>query len=355
MLLVTVALTSCGTTPRQTRLPAAPAGGETDGAPLQQVDFDSIPEPEPRMEPYSKYGNPTYYEVNGRLYHTLSSSAGYVERGIASWYGTKFHGRRTSSGEPYDLYAVTAAHKTLPLPSYVLVTNLNNGRNLVARVNDRGPFHQDRIIDLSYAAAGKLGVLPTGTALVEVRAIQPGEPLPSLVARVGEAPPYEIPAEPNEAPVPLVASADSQLPVGIEQVAPGVLPAATLARPYAAESSDGTTSHSTRPSKSDGRVAGYPAEEDVRVVSPPVPEPGPVSKPAGGDRIYLQIGAFKSRPNAERVRDRIAKVLHTAVEVINTAAWYRVRLGPMLSNAEAAEATAALAKLGLGAPQRVNQ
>ncbi|HWQ94561.1 MAG TPA: septal ring lytic transglycosylase RlpA family protein, partial [Gammaproteobacteria bacterium] len=291
---------------------------ETDGAPLQQVDFDSIPEPEPQMEPYSKYGNPPYYEVNGRLYHTLSSSAGYVERGIASWYGTKFHGRRTSSGEPYDLHGVTAAHKTLPLPSYVLVTNLSNGRNLVVRVNDRGPFHEERIIDLSYAAAGKLGVLPTGTALVEVRAIQPGEALPSLVARVGEAPPYEIPVEPDQASVPLVASADSQPPIGIES-----------------ESSS--------------------FKEEVREISPPALVPVPVSKPPDAGQIYLQVGSFKSRANAERLRDRIMTLVHTTAEIINTATWYRVRLGPMLNSAEAAEAAITLSKLGLGTPQRVNR
>lgn len=317
VLLVAVVVSGCGSAPRRTSdVPTPPVGVEADGAPLQQVDFDSIAEPEPQMEPYSKYGNPPYYEVNGRLYHTLRSSAGYVERGIASWYGTKFHGRRTSSGEPYDLYAVTAAHKTLPLPSYVLVTNLNNGRNLVVRVNDRGPFHGERLIDLSYAAAGKLGVLPTGTALVEVRAIQPGEPLPTLVARAGESPPYEIPVEPDQAPVSLVASADSQPPVGIE-----------------AEAS--------------------PIKEEVKEISPPAPMPVLVSKPA--DRIYLQVGAFKSRANAEQLRNRIATRVRTAVDIINTATWYRVRLGPMLSSAEAAEATTTLSKLGLGTPQRVNQ
>ena len=316
-LILATVVVACGTTPRQAgRVPAPPTGGETDGAPLQQVDFDAIPEPEPQMELYSKYGNPPYYEVNDRLYHTLSSSAGYVERGIASWYGTKFHGRRTSSGEPYDLYAVTAAHKTLPLPSYVLVTNLNNGRNLVVRVNDRGPFHDERIIDLSYAAAGKLGVLPTGTARVEVRAIQPGEQLPSLVARVGEAPPYEIPVEPGRAPMPLVASADSQPPVGIEADA-------------------------------------APVKEAVEEISPPAPLP--VSKPADTGRVYLQVGVFKSRANAERLRDRLATLVRTTVEIINTATWYRVRLGPMLSSAEAAEATVTVSKLGLGTPQRVNQ
>ncbi|MDZ7736558.1 MAG: septal ring lytic transglycosylase RlpA family protein [Gammaproteobacteria bacterium] len=105
----------------------------------------------------------------------MDSSDGYVERGIASWYGKKFHGRRTSSGESYDMYGMTAAHKSLPLPSYVHVRNLENGRDVVVKVNDRGPFHKNRIIDMSYAAASKLGMLAKGTALVKVRAIKPGK------------------------------------------------------------------------------------------------------------------------------------------------------------------------------------
>lgn len=132
------------------------------------------------VEPYSKYGNPPFYKVGGQRYYTRSNSQGYRERGIASWYGSKFHGRRTSSGEIYDMYAMTAAHRTLPLPSYVMVTNLDNGRQVIVRVNDRGPFHSDRIIDLSYAAAVKLGLVQSGTARVEVRAINPrtGTPYP---------------------------------------------------------------------------------------------------------------------------------------------------------------------------------
>ena len=130
----------------------------------------------PRAEPYSKYGNPRSYQVAGKTYYVLDDHSGYQQRGQASWYGTKFHGRRTSSGEPYDMYAMTAAHKTLPIPSYVEVTNLDNGRKAIVRVNDRGPFIDGRIIDLSYAAAKKLGVYESGTARVEVRAIEPDEP-----------------------------------------------------------------------------------------------------------------------------------------------------------------------------------
>ena len=125
----------------------------------------------PKPEPKSKYGNPPSYVVFGRRYHVLTSAKGYVEQGIASWYGTKFHGRRTSSGEPYDMYAISAAHKTLPLPTYARVTNLENGRAVTVRINDRGPFHANRIIDLSYAAAIQLDIVTRGTGLVEVRAI----------------------------------------------------------------------------------------------------------------------------------------------------------------------------------------
>lgn len=151
---------SCGTVTEQ-----------RDSAPKVKPDVSKIPDAVPRDEPRSKYGNPASYEVFGRRYYTLASSENYVERGKASWYGTKFHGRRTSSGEPYDMYAMTAAHKTLPLPSYAEVTNLENGRKVVVKINDRGPFHDDRLIDLSYSAATKLGIIDKGTGLVEVRAV----------------------------------------------------------------------------------------------------------------------------------------------------------------------------------------
>jgi rare lipoprotein A len=150
-----------------------------DAAPNKQVDVSSIPDAIPKNEPKSRYGNPKSYVVFDKRYHVMENSKGFVEKGIASWYGTKFHGRRTSSGETYDMYAMTAAHKNLPLPTYVKVTNLNNGKYVVVKVNDRGPFHENRIIDLSYTAAIKLDIIKKGTGLVEVRAIQPGETIPT--------------------------------------------------------------------------------------------------------------------------------------------------------------------------------
>lgn len=152
-------------------------GRKHDGFPdLVPVDLASIPDAVPVDSPKSRYGNPKDYEVMGERYFVLNSAAGYRERGNASWYGTKFHGKRTSSGEPYDMFAMTAAHKTLPLPTYVRVTHAGNGKSVVVKVNDRGPFHVGRIIDLSYAAAAKLDLLGAGSAMVEVETITPGLP-----------------------------------------------------------------------------------------------------------------------------------------------------------------------------------
>lgn len=141
-----------------------------DGAPKGPMP-QHIEAAKPVVEAYSRYGNPDLYLINGRKYEILRTAHGYKARGVASWYGTKFHDKRTSSGDAYNMYAMTAAHKTLPLPSYVRVKNLDNGKMVVVRINDRGPFRHDRLIDLSYAAASKLGLLPKGTAHVEVEAL----------------------------------------------------------------------------------------------------------------------------------------------------------------------------------------
>ena len=145
-----------------------PAVEVSDGAPLRTIAAKDVPDAVPRPDPILAVGNKSPYTVNGVTYEIMDDAHGYIEEGIASWYGTKFHGRKTSNGEIFDLYAATAAHKTLPIPGYVLVTNLENGRSITVRVNDRGPFHADRIIDLSYGAAVKLGYMENGTARVRV-------------------------------------------------------------------------------------------------------------------------------------------------------------------------------------------
>jgi rare lipoprotein A len=154
---------------------------ERDTYPLRDIDVSKIPDAVPKVEPVSAFGNPDYYDVFGQRYYPLKSSLGFAERGVASWYGPTFHGKRASSGETYDMYQMTAAHRTLPLPTYVEVVNLENNRRVVLKVNDRGPFVDNRVIDLSYVAALKLGVVGRGTAPVEVRAIDPRGPM--LAAR----------------------------------------------------------------------------------------------------------------------------------------------------------------------------
>ena len=237
-----------------------------DAAPANPRDVSHVQNAIPRVEPLSRYGNPASYVVYGKRYYTLNSSVGYRETGHASWYGTKFHGRRTSSGEPYDMYAMTAAHKTLPLPSYVEVTNLVNGRSVIVRVNDRGPFHHGRIIDLSYAAAVKLGMLGNGTARVEVRAINPGG------------------SEPQPQPEPLQAF---------------VPPSATDAP------------------------------------------------------VYLQVGAFASRDNAERLRRNLEDKAVGAVRIVQASTtngtYFRVQVGPLNNLREADRVAQVLKPLGVTA------
>ena len=168
VLVACAILAACNSTPVQ-------IGSVTDSGPDRKIDVANIPEVIPVKEAVVRAGNYSPYTVLGGTYEVLETSRGYREVGIASWYGRKFHGRLTSNGEVYDMYQITAAHKTLPIPAYVLVRNLENDRELIVRVNDRGPFHDDRIIDLSWAAAEKLGYADNGTAQVEVIALDPDD------------------------------------------------------------------------------------------------------------------------------------------------------------------------------------
>ena len=155
---------------------AEPVAVIIDGRPETiPVDITSIEDAVPQYEPWSASVNPESYVVLGKVYRVLPSNKGFKQQGIASWYGTKFHQKRTATGETYDMFKMTAAHKTLPIPSYVQVTNIDNQRSVIVRVNDRGPFHEHRVIDLSYAAAVKLGLDKSGTGFVDVLAVQPGD------------------------------------------------------------------------------------------------------------------------------------------------------------------------------------
>lgn len=175
LLAFVLALAGCATAPRTGQPPASTGKYYADDGPPDTVpaNIASIPDAVPRDEPFHKFANRPY-TVFGRTYAPVVNRDPTRERGIASWYGKKFHGRRTASGEVYDMFAMTAAHKTLPIPSYARVTNVRNGRSVVVRVNDRGPFHSDRIIDLSYAAAARVGIAGAGSGLVDVERIVPG-------------------------------------------------------------------------------------------------------------------------------------------------------------------------------------
>ncbi len=189
--LAALMLVACTSTPPRTG-PSGSAtssgGGYLDGDGPGTGDASrlaDVPDAVPRAEPLNRYANRPY-EALGVRYEPLATAGSYRERGVASWYGKKFHGQRTSTGEVYDMYGMSAAHKTLPIPSYARVTNLANGRSVVVRVNDRGPFVRGRIIDVSYAAAYKLGIIANGSAEVEVESLAPGgnaAPAPVVVAQ----------------------------------------------------------------------------------------------------------------------------------------------------------------------------
>jgi rare lipoprotein A len=280
-----------------------------------------IPDAVPREEPLAAYGNPDTYKVYGTSYHVMRSARGYSEKGIASWYGPDFHGKRTSTREPYDMHAMTAAHKTLPLPCYVRVTNLENGRQAVVRVNDRGPFVGDRIIDLSYAAAQKLCVVANGTAMVKVEWIDPSDHTPIIAGKSGgeagteaaavRARPLDEPDNAYGQPVTLYDNAPAASAATDAAVA--VAPAASQADRAIVDDDP-----ALRPvSNSAGTAsAGFETEE---VLNGPLP------------RLYLQAGAFGSADNATVLVSRLRDAGLQSVSLLPPAdpdGLTRVRLGP---------------------------
>ncbi len=171
-ILAALFLASCSSEPPKIEEPQ-------DGPSSTDLKESDVADAVPVAEPLARYGNHSPYQVFGKTYYVLNSSEGYHEQGIASWYGSKFHGRKTSSGEPYDMHLATAAHKSLPLPTYAEVTNLDNGKKVIVKINDRGPFKHDRLIDLSFGAAVRLGMTQTGTARVDVRVIDVSQGKPA--------------------------------------------------------------------------------------------------------------------------------------------------------------------------------
>jgi rare lipoprotein A len=271
LILLSITLASCGSNKSKD---GPPRSGSTR---IPDLPGDAVPRPEPK----SRYGNGPVYEVFGKHYSVMKSSHGYKERGVASWYGKKFHGRLTSNREPYDMYAMTAAHKTLPLPTYVRVRNLSNNRSIVVRVNDRGPFVHNRIIDLSYSAALKLDVVTSGTALVEVEAIS------------FDAPSGDRPVRQTTTPPPVARTPD--------------------------------------------------------------PAPPQIDE----NRIYVQVGAFGSRENAQKrlATLRSASILSAFVveDTSVSPTLYRVRIGPIKGVVQYDIVVEELENLGISDPYLINE
>ncbi|WP_158224608.1 septal ring lytic transglycosylase RlpA family protein [Agaribacterium haliotis] len=293
---------------------------EKDSGPKQEIDMSHVPDAVPRYEKRRRAGNISPYKVKGKVYHVMDEGSGYAEVGIASWYGNKFHGNLTSNGETYDMYAMTAAHKTLPLPCYVKVTNLANNKTVVVRVNDRGPFAHGRIIDLSYAAAQKLGYTRHGTATVKVEHIEILEPTEDSGVDVLVASPKH---EQETAETTATTTANTAANTAANPKAP--LASSPLATPAVAD------------------TAGVKKAE---------PAPGAELKP------YLQVGAFSSEAAALTKQFQVATMTQWPVQVeagVNASeqAIYRVNIGPLPDEKTLLIVKRALVDKGLAEAHRV--
>jgi rare lipoprotein A len=313
-----------------------------DSVPEDMPDVDAIPEPEVKHEPRSKVGNRSD-SVLGKRYHVRDSAHGYVEEGRASYYGKKFHGRLTSNQEVYDMYAFTAAHKSLPLPSYVRVTNLDNGKSVVVRVNDRGPFHAGRVIDLSYAAAAKLGFVKQGTARVEVRALVPDGDGRELAGRDEDAGKTASPAA-----VPDNSVRADEFERWMQEK--GIRFASGTSASGTSGAADTRVAVVSRP------AGGGPlATAEAAAVASAVPV---AAAPAvvAADGVLLQLASFSARDNAERAQARLrdAGVESSRIDEgqANGQPVWRLRVGPV-PKARVAELSARAADLGFGTVQVV--
>lgn len=355
--------------------------GVKDTTPGYVPNVACIPEPLVTDEPRSPVGNRSPYTVLGKQYHVMDRPRGYSEKGTASYYGAKFHGRRTSNQEVYDMYAFTAAHKTLPLPSFARVTNLDNGQSVVVRVNDRGPFHEGRVVDLSYAAAVKLGIVARGTGRVEVRALSPGDAdAPRLAA---------APAPRREASAPAASTTVAALPAtGLDNLVQALPPAMPATPPASAAPAGAGSAHApVVPPVADRPVvatavpaAVVPIPGDA-VATQPVPgvaqsgsygpavaasapattgaAPAGTASPASasGSDTELQVASFSNLDNARRALDRLLAAGIAGARLDDVVAggrtFWRLRVAP--GGGDAAELAGRIAGLGFGTPQLVRE
>ncbi len=328
LIVTTLLLAACGTVPHRKAetpgaTPAPSAGGylEGDGPGANApANIDTISDAIPKIEPLHRYANRPYNAL-GKTYTPLTVTGNFKQRGIASWYGKKFNGERTSSGEIYDMYAMTAAHPTLPLPSYARVTNLANQKSIIVRINDRGPFINDRIIDLSYTAAHKLGIISNGSAEVEVESINPNVSVNTIAANTVQSQPLENSAlvtGPADATSAVLAAPVLAAPVLAAPVAAApVLAAPVAAAPVAA-----------------APVAAAPVAA-APVASPPIASASLESRDTS---VYLQLGAFKTQEAAEAYLAKMRSELSDngkQLKLSTKDGLVRVHIGPYANQSEA--------------------
>jgi len=302
LLVLAIAAAGCATTAK--RHPYYSDDGPPDKVP---DGLDRVADAVPHDEPYNAFANRPY-TVFGTTYVPIADRQPFRQRGLASWYGRKFQGQKTASGEPYDMFKMTAAHKTLPIPSYAKVTNLANGKSVIVRINDRGPFYSNRIIDLSYAAAAKIGLAAKGSGMVEVERV------------------FEAPKEDRDKASPAVEPRASETRAGETQAHPGPANEAPIPATTRAEAKD--------------VVAAAPSVPAVRT-------PAAAQDPGS---LWVQLGAFSTREAAEAFRDKAAHDLPWILEpirIVQGAGLSRVRLGPY-RNREEAEAIAAKVRQSAG-------
>ena len=290
-----------------------------DGAPAKTMDWDTIPDAVPQDEPLSDKGNPETYTVNGQRYTVNFDTHNFTQRGLASWYGTKFHGKLTSSGEPYDMYKMTAAHKTLPLPSYVQVTNLQTGKKITVKVNDRGPFVDGRIIDLSYAAAQKLGITHNGTARVQLDLVTP-----EVVAYAAAA-----------SPSPVTATAITATPIK-QETATTFTATPVNSTPVEQENNEANSSNTDAQAKIE--TPDNPALNDN------------TEKGQDSNNYYVQVAAFTQLSLAENFRSQLQglKITPINISTVNRTddKLYRVRIVPFSNKQQVQIIETRLSELG---------
>lgn len=361
IVFVGLLLSACATqTPEPPASPsstARPGAYYLDDGPgnTPPVNLDNTPDAVPRVEPYARFANNPYV-VMGNRYVPEIADRPFRQRGVASWYGRKFHGQRTSSGEIYDMYGMTAAHPTLPIPSYVRVTHVGNRRTVIVRVNDRGPFLHGRIIDLSYAAAHRLGFVTVGSAEVEVERLLPSDitagrfgpasTIPAGAASLANLPRVNLtsvlnaPAQPSVRPEQNVAAPAGAVEGPAARSFPIDVPGVAMAVPLQARMEP--------PGESAGRSA--PPASVVPVVTEPSRlgsrESATAFVPSAGTQLatlisgyYLQLGAFRQRAAADefvsRLDRQIARLGRTRLQVVSGDNWVRVQLGPFTDRGEA--------------------